>query len=87
MNIDRKHVLLMLACCLIPVAALAAIFVFRVPVNSVVYFGLILLCPVMHLLMMRSMGHDHHEQAHDHHQPIESTPQSRSRALVEDRER
>lgn len=86
-NIDRKHVLLMLACCLIPVAALAAIFVFGIPVNSVVYFGLILLCPAMHLLMMRSMSHDHYEQAHEQHHSTLSTPQPRNRAVVDDRER
>ncbi len=55
----RKHILIMLACCLIPLAALAAILVFKVPVNSVIYFGLLLLCPVLHFVMMRNMGHSH----------------------------
>ncbi len=87
MNIDRKHVLLMLACCLIPLAALGAVIFFAVPLNSVIYLGLILLCPAMHLLMMRSMGHDHHEQDHEQHHSTLSTPQSRNRALVDDRER
>ncbi len=55
---NKKHVLIMLACCLIPLVALAAIFVFKIPANSVIYFGILLLCPVLHLLMMRNMiGH------------------------------
>jgi len=57
----------MLACCLVPVIALGAIILFKVPVNQVLYVGLILMCPLSHLLMMKFMGHGE-GQDHSHHQ-------------------
>ncbi len=57
----RKHVWLMLACCLVPVAALAAIFVFKIPASTVLLVGLVLFCPLSHLLMMKFMPHSHEE--------------------------
>jgi hypothetical protein len=53
---EEGHLLLMLLCCLIPLAGIAAIAFFRIPASSVLYFGLVLLCPLMHLFMMRSMA-------------------------------
>ncbi len=62
----KKHTLLMLACCLIPLAALGAVTVFNVPAGSVLTLGMLLLCPLLHLIMMRGMmGHGHAD--HDHH--------------------
>ena len=67
----KKHTLIMLACCLVPLIALGAIYLFKVPVNQVLYFGLILLCPLSHLLMMRFMGHgEGQEHSHPHAQPL-----------------
>ncbi|HET7010465.1 MAG TPA: DUF2933 domain-containing protein [Anaerolineales bacterium] len=55
----RSHWLLMLLCCLIPLAGIVAILVFGIPTTSVLYFALVLLCPILHFVMMRDMAHDH----------------------------
>lgn len=58
----RKHLMLMVIGCLLPLAALAAIFIFQVQVSTVLLLGLVLLCPAMHLLMMRGhMKHGAHQ--------------------------
>lgn len=58
----RKHLMLMVIGCLLPLVALAALFIFQVQVSTVLLLGLVLLCPAMHLLMMRGhMGHEAHQ--------------------------
>ncbi len=77
----KKHMLIMLACCLVPVIALGAIILFKVPVNQVLYVGLILMCPLSHLLMMKFMGHGE-EQGHSHQHGQSPAPE---RSKIADR--
>lgn len=54
----RKHLLLMVIGCIVPILALAAVFLFQIPIGTVFLFGLFLLCPALHLWMMRDhAGH------------------------------
>jgi hypothetical protein len=61
----RRHLLLMTIGCAAPIVALAAIFLFRVRISTVLLFGLFLLCPALHLWMMRDHL-THPAQAPDH---------------------
>ncbi|PKO16641.1 MAG: hypothetical protein CVU39_07405 [Chloroflexi bacterium HGW-Chloroflexi-10] len=58
---SKKHMLLMIAGCLIAFGVAATVFFFEVPTNNLFIVLLILICPLSHFLMM---GHNSHE-----HQP------------------
>lgn len=68
MNLNPKHTLIMVVCCLIPVTAFAAFFIFNVPLNTVILFALVLMCPLSHLLLMKYMWNAGatHDKAHQH---------------------
>lgn len=58
----NRHLLLMVLCCLVPAAALGTIFILRIPASQALTYGLILLCPLSHVLMMGLMGRGQHNQ-------------------------
>lgn len=54
----KSHLWMMLLCCLIPLGGLIAIYFFNIPLKSILFYGMVLLCPLSHLLMMKFMGHE-----------------------------
>ena len=48
---------LMVLLCFLPLAGLAAVFVFNLPISSVVLVALILACPIIHFVIMHLDGH------------------------------
>ena len=57
----NRHMWIMLLSCLIPLMGLGAILGLGIPASNVLLFGMILLCPLSHLLMMGLGGHEHGE--------------------------
>jgi len=53
---NHRHILMMVLCCLIPLVILGILWVTGVSQN-ILSFGILLLCPIMHLLMMKNMNH------------------------------
>ena len=49
-----KHALIMVLCCLIPLAILAILWAIGIS-GTYLLLGLMLLCPLSHLIMVRSM--------------------------------
>ncbi len=73
-----KHMLLMLLCCLVPLAALLAVAVFNIPLNTVVRTALVLFCPLAMLLMMFFMYRSDSQPAAGHEHFTEEKEETRS---------
>jgi len=52
----------MVLCCLIPLAAIGAILLLDIPLNTVLFVGLLVLCPLLHLGMMGGMMRHSHKR-------------------------
>jgi hypothetical protein len=62
----KKHLLLMLACCLIPIGLIVAIGALALPTGGLTTTVIALMCPLMMLFMMFAMrgGHEEHHEQH-----------------------
>lgn len=69
----NHHLWLMLLCCLIPVATIGAIFFFNIAVSTALFVGILLLCPLLHVLMMMGMGGHTHGAEHSPDRPVTLT--------------
>jgi hypothetical protein len=54
---SRKHFLIVLACCLIPLAGLGVAWFLGVPLGTLGIFVLMLLCVGGHIFLMRGVKH------------------------------
>ncbi len=49
--------------CGVVLAVLVALYLLKVPPNTLITFGIFLACPLMHIFMMKGMHHgDDHQQ-------------------------
>ena len=58
-KIRHNHGLMMLICCGIPLILLVIAVYFFGLSNSYLYFGILLLCPILHYFMMKDMFKKH----------------------------
>lgn len=61
----NRHTLLMLIGCLLPLLGFGVAWFLGVPLGTLGIAALFLLCPLIHILMMRGMGKKHGSE-HDH---------------------
>lgn len=59
-KMGKKHLILMILCCVVPMGVFFVLFALGIPLNRLFLFAMILLCPLSHVFMMRGMKH--HEQ-------------------------
>lgn len=76
-----KHTLIMLLCCVIPLAAIFAVSVLGISLDSIGILAMVVLCPLLHILMMRGHNHGGQQQpaCHDAKGEVkEALPQGRA---------
>ncbi len=64
-KVKENHFLAMILCCAVPLAAISGLSLLGL-LGSWGYYALILLCPLMHIVMMRGMHKSHDDDKHGH---------------------
>ncbi len=68
----NSHLLIMLACCAVPMVGLVLVRQLGIPLDSLATWALVLMCPLLHLFMMRGMRHGSHGSTSCHKSQPES---------------
>ena len=55
---NRRHFLIMLLGCFVPISVGTVTFLFKIPVNPVMYFGITVFCLLVFFVLMKWMGYD-----------------------------
>ncbi len=69
----RGFNIVMLLCMIVPAAAILALTVFKVSFSQLLYFGIILLCPLMHIFMMKGMHNNQGNSSQTNQNPNNET--------------
>ena len=72
----KNHMLLMLLCCLVPIIGLFAITIFKLPLSNVLFWAMVLICPISMFFMMKSMFQDNNST-----NPKENAPNCHSETI------
>ncbi len=56
-NHNKRHFWMMVICCLVPLVALGLAWWLGASLGNAGLVALLLLCPLLHLVLMRDMGH------------------------------
>jgi uncharacterized membrane protein len=54
-RLGNKHIVLMILGCVIPISTVFILSILGVQLNNLLLFALILICPLSHIFMMRTM--------------------------------
>lgn len=60
-KMSKKHLILMILCCVVPMGVILVLFALGTPLNRLFLFAIILICPLSHMFMMRGMKHHEHD--------------------------
>ena len=61
----KKHVLIMVLCCLVPLIGYATASLLGIQINAILFCGMVFICPVLHLILMLSLKrHIYDDQPH-----------------------
>lgn len=67
-KMNKKHIILMVLGCVVPIVIIFILFTIGIPLNNLLLFAIILICPLSHIFMMKMMM-NHGNNNHINHTP------------------